>query len=324
MSVNNATSIPAEVNNFYDRTLLLRVIPRFLHMKFGQVRDIPRNSGTQTIKFRRYSNLTAALTPLTDGITPVGNQLSTTEITTTVSQYGDFITITDVLDYQTQDPVLTEAAQILGDQAANTLDQLTRNVLTSGTNVYYGGTETARNQILVTDVMTTTLILKVVRLLKNNNAMKITTMVDPTTGISTLPLNACFVAICHPNVSYTLKQMTGWVPIEKYSAQKDIMDGEIGAYDEVRFIESTNAQVFPGAGAGSPAADVYATLFFAMQAYGVTRISSEALQNIIKPLGSAGTADPLEQRATTGWKSTFTAIILNNNFMVRVETGVPA
>jgi len=316
------TQIPAEVNNYYDRTLLTRVVPLFLHQKWAMIKDIPTNAGTSTIKFRRYGNLSAATTALTEGITPTGSQASVTDITATCAQYGDYLTVTDVVQYESQDPVLTEFAQLLGDQAGDTLDQITRDVLVAGTSVYYGGSATSRVTVASTDLITTTLILKVVRTLKNNNARKVTMMVDPSTGYNTLPLNACFVAIVHPNVSYTLKGLTGWIPVEKYSSSKTVMEGEIGAYDEVRFIESTNAKVFTGAGAAS--IDVYATLVIAMYAYGVTRVSGQSLQNIIKPLGSGGTSDPLNQRSTTGWKSTFVAKILNNNFMVRIETAAAA
>lgn len=217
-----------------------------------------------------------------------------------------------------------ETAQILGDQAADTLDQLTRDVLVAGTSVIYSdvSVNAARTDVASTDIITTTVIKKAVRTLKNNNAKKLTNMVNPSTGFNTTPINACFVGFVHPNVAYTLKGFTGFVPVEKYPSNQTVFDGEIGTFDEVRFIESTNSKVFTGAGAGS--ADVYATLILASDAYGVSRISGEAMRNIIKPLGSAGTADPLDQLATSGWKATFVAKILNNAFMTRIETAAEA
>lgn len=318
----NTTSIPAEVNNFYDRTLLLRAVPLFIHTRWAQIRDIPRKAGTTTIKFRRYSNLVAATTALSEGITPSGSALSVTDITATVLQYGDYITITDVLDYQSQDPVLMEAAEILGDQMGDTLDQLTRDVLAAGTNVYYPSTYTTRIQITSADIITQTLITKTVRLLKNNKARRMTKMVDATTGYNTTPLNASYIGLVHPNTTFDLKSLTGWTPIEKYSSTNGVMEGEVGKVDEVRFVESVNCKVFSGLGASG--IDVYGTLVFGSDAYGTTRISGEAMKNIVKPLGSGGTNDPLEQRATSGWKATFVAKILNNAFLVRIEHAVSA
>jgi len=88
MPTTTRTQIDQEVNNYYDRTLLERLLPLLVYTRFGQIRDIPRKSGTNTIKFRRYSSLSAATTALTEGITPVGSQLSITDITADVSRYG--------------------------------------------------------------------------------------------------------------------------------------------------------------------------------------------------------------------------------------------
>jgi N4-gp56 family major capsid protein len=321
MANTTTTTIPAEVNVFYDKNLLLRVIPLFVYARWAQVRDIPRKSGTMAVKFRRYGSLSAATTPLSEGVTPVGTVLSVTDITATVAQYGDYITVTDVLDFESPDPVLTEAGEILGDQAGDTLDQLTRDIISAGSNIYYA-TGTARTDQSASYPITTALVDKSVRLLKNNKARKITSMINATDGVGTLPVNACYIGIIHPNVTYTLKGLTGFVKVEQYGNKSDVMPGEVGSYGEVRFIETTNAKVFTAGGSGS--ADVYATLIFGDQAYGITRISGEALKNIVKPLGSAGTADPLDQRATSGWKATFVAKILNNDFLVRVECGVAA
>lgn len=319
MGNTTRAQISRENTEFYDRTLLLRAVAYFVHTKFAQVRDIPRNGGTNTIKFRRYGNLSAATTALTEGVTPAGSSLSVTDITATVAQYGDFITISDVIDYESKDPVLVEAAEILGDQAGDTLDQLTRDVLAAGTVVTYVGQST-RSAITATNLITATEVRKATRTLKNAKARRITRMINSSTGVATEPVAAAYIGICHPNTTYDLQDETGWVPVEKYANTVALMENEVGKIGEVRFIETTNAKVFSGA--GSNGLDVYATIIMGTDAYGITRISGEAMKNIIKPLGSAGTADPLEQRATSGWKATFVAKILNDSFMVRLEHAV--
>jgi N4-gp56 family major capsid protein len=89
-NLTTTTQIDPGVNTFYDRVLLKRALPLLVHDKFGQIRNIPAKSGT-IIKFRRYSSLTVATTPLTEGTTPAGKQLSKTDLTAQVSQYGDFV-----------------------------------------------------------------------------------------------------------------------------------------------------------------------------------------------------------------------------------------
>lgn len=323
MANTSRTQITKENTEFYDRVLLYRAVPLFLHTKWAQVRDIPRNGGTNVIKFRRYGNLTAATTALTEGVTPTGSQLSITDVSATVLQYGDYVTITDRIDYESKDPVLVEAAEILGDQMGDTLDQLTRDVLVAGSVVQYAGaSSTSRVTVGSADLIDADDVRVAVRTLKVAKARKVTRMINASTGVATEPVSAAYIGLVHPNTSYTLKGLTGFVPVEKYASTMTVMEGEIGKLDEVRFVESTNCKVFTAGGESS--IDVYATLIFGSDFYGITRISGEAVRNIIKPLGSAGSADPLEQRATSGWKATFVAKILNDAFAVRIEHAVAA
>jgi N4-gp56 family major capsid protein len=315
--------IPAEVNNFYDRTLLTRAVSSFFHTRWAQIRDIPAGAGTKVIKFRRYGNLTAATTPLQEGVTPVGSKMSVTDITATVAQYGDYITVTDVLSYESEDPVLMEAAELMGDQTGDTLDQLTRDILCAGTGVIYSGTgNTATNQVATGDVITLANLDSAIATLKANNAKMITRQVDASTGYATSPIKAAFIGIVAPAIGVKIRTLavaaSMWTPVEKYASQAGVMEGEIGSYDCIRFVETNNAKVKSLAGESTE--DVYCTLIFGANAYGITRVSGHAMQNIVKPLGSAGSADPLNQRATSGWKATFVAKILNEDFIQRIES----
>jgi N4-gp56 family major capsid protein len=323
MSITSTVQIPAEVNNFYDRTLLERATPLLTHLRWAQIRDIPKNVGTKVIKFRRYGNLSAATTPLQEGVTPEGSSLSVTDITATVAQYGDYITVTDVLSFTSEDAVLMEAAELLGDQTGDTLDQLTRDILCAGTGAVYSGSgNTATADVAAGDVITLANLDTVIATLKANNAKRITRQVNASTGYSTSPIAAAFISIVHPVIAVKIRTLavaaTMWTPVEKYASQSGVIEGEIGTYDSIRFVETNNAKIKEDEGTGS--IDVYCTLVFGANAYGITRISGEALKNIVKPLGSAGTADPLDQRATSGWKATFVAKILNENFIQRIES----
>jgi N4-gp56 family major capsid protein len=314
MAMTTRTEIPVEVNNFYDRALLERAVPAFVHTRFAQVRDIPRNSGTNVIKFRRYGNLTANTTALTEGVTPAGTALSTTDITATALQYGDYVTITDKVLMETYDPILTETAEILGDQAGDSIDQLCRNVVAAGTTIQYASTAAADTDITAAMVLNRAEVKEAVRTLRGNNARPITSMIDPSTGYNTVPIGRSFIGIVSEDTAYDLDDATGWIPVEKYPNKSTVMMDEIGSLANVRFIMTSNAYVSSGGGAGS--VDVHYTIILAQNAYAITRISGETLKNIVKPLGSAGTADPLNQRATSGWKLTFVAKILNENFFM--------
>lgn len=321
MATTTLTEIPAAVSTFYDRSMLKAARPLLVHTRWGQVRDIPRNNSL-AIRFRRYTLLAANTTALSEGVTPSGKQLAITNVDATVAQYGDFVTLSDVLQFSTFDPILTETADLLGQQAGNSLDQLARDVLAAGTTVQYASTATSRATVTSAMLITRAEIREAVRTLQGNDAMKVTKMVNPSNGFNTSPINACYVGIVTENTLFDLKNVTGFIPVEEYASREGIMEGEVGALDEVRFVMTTNGKIFSAAGSGS--IDVHGTTILAANAYGISRISGEAMKNIVKPLGSAGTADPLDQRSTSGWKATFVTKILNENFILRLEHAVSA
>lgn len=322
---NTTSSITHAVNRYYDRVLLERALPNLVHTSFGQVRDIPAGN-TNVINFRRYSSLSAATTALSagagEGVTPTGSNLSITDVPCTVLQYGDFTTVTDFLSLTTLDPIFTEAAQVLGEQAGLTLDTLARDVIWATTSVQYCDVSSPKVNAAIGDITTSDVLAAdelniAIATMLTANAKPITMMVNPDTGYLTTPVGEAFVAIIHPNSINTLYGISGFLPVEQYARSSGtVMPGEVGKYRQLRFIASTNAKVYTGLGSGG--INVQGMLILGKNAYGVTRIGGAALKNIRKAFGSGGTSDPLDQRATSGWKATFGSVILNQEFLLKV------
>jgi len=287
---------------YYSDYLIDNAVPKLVHDQFGQKHPIPKNGG-KIIEFRKYSPLPKLLTPLTEGVTPDGQSLNVTTITAEVAQYGGYVTLSDMLLLTAIDNNLVQATKLLGNQAGATLDTITREVLNGGTNVIYSGGVASRTALTAEMTLTVDDIKKAVRALKNQNAEKI--------GDS-------YVGIIHPDVAYDLTNDPAWQGVKDYDP-KDWYEGEIGRISGVRFVETTEAKIFAGGGSSGQA--VYSTLILGDNAYGVTEISGGGLQHIVKQLGSAGTADPIDQRATVGWKATKVAERLVEQFMVRIESG---
>lgn len=317
--METTSTLPFAVNNWYDRALLDRLLPLLVHDRWAQIRDIPKNN-TNVAKFRKYNSLSPNTTPLNEGITPAGTNLSITDVTATVLQYGDYITLSDWLVLTTLDPVLLETATVLGEQAGKSLDIVTRDIINAGTHVSYVQSRTERGDVEANDSIEAADITGIVDSFKADDVQKITRMVSPHRGYETRPVNDCYVAINHPDVSRVIKGLTDFVPIEKYASNADVMPGEYGKYDDVRFVETSNAKVFEGEGSGD--ADVYSTIFLGQDAYGTTKIAGTSVENIVKAVGTAGTNDPLNQRATSGWKANKTAVILNQLCIRRLESGI--
>jgi len=299
-NTTHTDTLSVENKTYYDMTLIDEAQANLVHDQFAQKRPIPKNGGKK-IEFRKFASLPKALTPLTEGVTPDGKKLSVTSIEAEVAQYGDYIVQSDVLELTSIDNTIVEATKILGRQAGLTLDTITRNVMQSGTNVYYaptadGAAVNKRTDLTDTCRLTVDVVNRVVALLKKNNAPKI---------------NGDYVAIIHPLVAYDLMSDERWIDAHKYAQPEAIYNGEIGKIGGVRFIESSEAKVYEGG--------VFGCLFLADGAYGVTEITGGGLTTIIKQKGSAGTADPLDQRSSIGWKAIKTAEILVEPYMIRVE-----
>lgn len=313
VNVTTDSKLSAENKTFYDRALVEEAGPNLIHGQFGQKRPIPKNGGKR-IQFRRYASLPKALKPLTEGVTPEGRKLSATAVEAEVNQYGDFVCLSDVLDLTAIDNNVLEATKAVGRQAGLTLDTITRNVLQSGTNVFYcpkvgaNGAQTPvtdRSGLDKTCTLTVDVVKKVAAMLKAANAPKI---------------DGDYVCILHPYVAYDIMSDPRWEEMHKYTTPENMYQGEIGRIAGVRFVETSEAAVYKGTENSCPTGlAVFGCLFIAQGAYGVTEVTGGGLQTIIKQLGSAGTADPLDQRSTVGWKALQTAEILMEPYMVRVE-----
>ena len=380
---------------FYDRQLLESARTRFVHAKFGQMRPIPRNSGKR-VEFRRWNlfDANAAMKALEEGVTPSGQSLSQSNVEALVSQYGAYVEVSDLLDMTGYDQVITESAELLGEQLGTVIEWVTRDAMNAGNNVQRAGGKTTRAALTADDKLTVDEIRKAVRTLKRAKAR-------PFCEDERKPH---FICICSPDATYDLQNDALWQDVSKYSNAEAIYSGEIGRLFGVVFVESTEAKVFrqsvwnkvseatssstsfvlknapteaeaaylsrednpirigeasytiagfdpssntvtlketaslaadaivysEDAGALDPetktAMDVHSTLIFGKDAYGVVDVAgSGALQIIIKPHGSAGTQDPLDQRATVGAKvAAYTAVILNELWLLRIEHAVSA
>jgi len=401
MAIQTTDSLSTSMQTYYDKRLVQNMKPRLVHQSYGQKRQIPRNGG-KTVNFRKFSPFAAATDPLTEGVTPDGQDLEITAVNAELEQYGEYVMGSDLLDLTAVDPVLDETTELLGDQAGLSVDHIVRDVICKGTNVQYANGKATRDQLLVTDKLTTTEIRKAVRTLKNNKAKPFIRNGKPY-----------YYAIIDPDTAYDLMDDERWQNVADYQQGEKVENGEIGKLFGCIFVESTEAKkltaadlsesnrnltvasydaatvpiitlvealspddvtsltgrvlilkdisanpavweavtvasansgeagsativldsapsftpeaddlIYPGE-AGVDGLTVNGTLVFGKDAYGVVDIEGEGtVKNIIKPKGSAGTTDPLDQRWTSGWKvEGFAAAILQPAWIVRIEHG---
>ena len=377
--------LTAEMKTYYGMELLENAKPQLVHNQFAATKPLPVGGG-KTVEWRKFGAFDKALTPLTEGVTPDGSGITVSYITKELSQYGDYTTVSDMLDLTAIDDVVLEITDRHGANMGLTLDTVTRNEIQQGTHVIYapaigsGGAKTEvqhRYDLDKSCTMTAELVARAATALKKMNA--------PTFA-------GKYVCIIHPSVAFDLRNDPDWVAAHQYAAATELFSGEIGELHGVRFVETTEAKIFRGddlasdsrtltasaaandsttvsfdggtvaAGAlagryvlcggkrvkvadntasqltlesavtvadndviypgegGRDGLAVYGCLFIGKGAYGVVDLS-EGTEVIVKPRGSSGTADPLDQRSSVGWKGIHAAAILYDEYIVRVECG---
>lgn len=308
MTIQTYTGLTQEQKTFYDRSLLKRLLPNLVWAQYGQKKGAPKREG-DTINFRRFNSLAAVTTPLTEGITPDGDNLSITAITATVAQYGNYITLSDKVDMTAIDPVVTEATTVLGEQAGLSIDTIVRDIVVAGTNVQYAGGVANRASVAATNKISADEVKKAVRTMRRNKVKPVS--------------NGKYIGVISADLEYDLMADSLWIDVSKYSDKEQIYNGEVGSLFGVKFIRSDNHKKFEGAGASG--IDVHCAIIMGADAFGMVDIGGQSKpQTIVKPLGSAGVADPLNQRSSVGWKCMFTAKILQELAILRLECAATA
>lgn len=285
------------------KTLLENFEPNLYFYKMGEKPMVDNGIGTVSWAKASKLSVTAATATLTEGVTPLSTSFTYTVISTTPTQYGIFVEISDRLLKAAPTKILNDAGKEVGNNMARIVDQVIQTEIMAGTNVLYSdvSTNTVRTDIATTDLMTGTLLAKAHTKLQSVDA--------PT-------IDGYYVGVAHPFVLGDLKiQSSGaYIEFNKYATPDKLFKGEIGALYGVRLVSSSNVQTF------ASTTTVYPTLVMGQGAYGVTEWSS--LETIYKPLGSG--ADPLNQVASVGAKVDFAAKRLQENAMVRLETAATA
>jgi N4-gp56 family major capsid protein len=319
---------------FAEKKLLERAIPFLVLEKFGQSKPLPANN-SKTIIFRRYSALQFTPTALVEGVTPGSLPLQKTDIPCVLTQYGSMVTITDVILDTHEDDVLGESIDLLGEQAAQMIETMRFGVLVAGTNFFYANKVGARNAVVATITLADQ--RRVTRALKAQNASQITKVVKSTPAWGTEAVAKAFIGLAHPDCEADLRNMVGadgktvFTPVEKYGSMVPF-ENEIGKVEDVRYLTSTIFSSFKDAGGAKGvmtstsgvSADVYPILYVGENAYAIVALRGAFALTPMVVNPKPSDSDPLAQRGRVAFKCMQGAVILNDQFLARLEIAVTA
>ena len=307
---------------------LMRALPFLVLEKYLDMKPLPTNS-TKVAIFRRYEALEKALTPLVEGVTPVGKNIRYTDVTCTLQQFGDFVQLTDQIADFHEDPVLQEYIGITAEQAAQTLETLRYNILKAGTNVFYANKVAGRTSVVA--ALSLADQRRVTRAFKRQNVGYITSQTASTPNYGTVSVRAGYIGLIHPDCENDVRALAGFKDAVDYGAKVSVDEFEIGSVEDVRYIRSTIFESFPDAGGAKgtmvstsgTSADVYPIIY--LGAHFAASVPLKGKGAITAPIvrnpGTISDSDKLGQRGHVGWKAYFGAVILNQLFGARCEVG---
>jgi len=302
--------------------------------RFGQAHPIPKKN-TQTIKFRRYESLPRATAPLAEGVPPAGRKLTYTDINAALNQYGDFVELTDVILDTHPDPVPAETRDLCAEQIAETIEVIRIAVMKAGTSVYYANAATTRATVNSPPLRAD--FRRIYRAFKRNKAKTIANIVKASPLVSTEPVAPAYFCLGHTDLDADIRNIEGFVPCEQYSNSDKALPGEIGKIDQFRFILTalfepwdaggTAGTTYLSSGAAvstSTACDVYPIIVVARDAYGIVPLQGENSVTPMVKYPSPSVGDELGQKGFVSWKTWQTSVILNQNWIARLECAATA
>ena len=306
-NMTTSAGLTPGMQTYYNRELLRTFEPELVHLQFGDEHRMPENSGL-VMNMRKIIPLETNTTALTEGEPGDSVMLTETEVTVKLEQYGEYARCTDKLDLSHLDMNILRKTKLFGDAGARSIDAVVREELATCTNVIYAGGKTSRSALTSADKLTTKELRKAVRKLKKAHAQT---------------FGGYYIAIVGPDTFYDLQDDETFVAVSRYQDKEAVYTGEIGRLFGCRIVETTEAKVFEGAGASG--ADVASVIVLGQYAYGYTSFKGAKPRVIVKPAGSAGTSDPLDQISTVGWKMDgFGVKMLQPEYAVRIECGFTA
>jgi N4-gp56 family major capsid protein len=302
-SLTTSSTLSGLMQIFYDKVFLDRAEMELRYDYGAQKKTMPKNSG-KTIYFNRFSPLGLATTALTENTNPSGVDMSSTVVSATIAEYGNYTRVSSLFEMTSLDEGLKEHVEVMSQNAGETLDALIAAELSGGSTAQIVSGK-ALTAVAATDTLTGAEIRKAVRTLKKNKAK---TFED-----------GLFRAIIPVSAAYDLRGNSEWLNANTYVNVDLYKNGQVGVLHGVRFVE-TNNEVYEAS-----TVNVYHTYVFGKNAYGTLNLAGQPEKRImVKNPGDSDTSNPLNMYSTIGWKSYFVAKVLNSAWVIAIKTGVTA
>ena len=310
-TLTTTSGITDQIQRYFDKKLLIQTLKTIVLDQFAFKAPLPGKAGAKTIRFFRYpeSNTTDVL-GVTEGTLRTvaqSKQLSLTSVDVALAQYGQTVTISDLLSAVELFSTMEQAPVQNGQDAALKVDELLRDILGDSTAIQLRYAGAATNYATVggtDDAMTALDILDAATNLRVNNAR---------------PSGGYFTAVMAPEVARDLMNDDDWLEASKYGDPDNLFRGEVGRYMGVRVVATTNPYRQNTQHTYAAAGTRYSTFVVGDQSYGGVNLATMSAYSpkMIIAQGPDKT-DPLAQFTTVGFKFYYGGAIINANHAVNI------
>lgn len=247
MAANSASTFSADIEAYIADETLPLARRQLVAYQFGDPLTLPKGRGT-TYTATRFNRVPLPFAPLSEGVPPIGQTMSITQVSATAQQWGDKITITDVGELTIKHPLFKKGIELMALQQAETLERNTYNNLNAGTQINYVNTRGARASLVAGDVLNPTEINRVVGALTTLGAPRFMgdemtdTKLEADAGGAKASNNPRgmphYTAIMHPLVAQDMRSNSTVVTAWSYSDINRLYNFELGEWGGVRFCAS--------------------------------------------------------------------------------------
>ena len=255
MAITQASSLSVDQTAF-DQIAYFALRSEMLFDAAADVQPVAQSMPGSSVKFTIFSELADATSTLAETTDLTPTTMADSQVEVTLAEYGNTINTTAKLRGTSFLDVDAVAANLIGYNAGSSIDTVVANVLKAATNVIYGGggstTPTSNATVQAEDII-------------EANDVRIATA--QLRGSKAQTFNGMYMGFIHPDVSYDLRRETGaasWRDPHNYVDTAQIYNGEIGAFESVRFIETPRAPLDLTGGSASTV-DLYQTIIMGRQ-----------------------------------------------------------
>ena len=302
MAAETTTTLSNEMSTYYEKVFLKRNKYELV-MEEGSQKQTQSQGEGKALKFNRYTPLATATTPLSEGSNPSKVSLTSSTVTATLAEYGNSVRIGKFLSLTSVDLNNKEKISLVGQNMAETIDELARNELENGT-VRLAGGKSAVSDLAASDVFNYTEIKKIVRTLEGNKAM--------------LYDDGFFMGKVQPFTKYDIVSDSAWLNAKTYSDVKDLYRGEMGELGQVRFSLTKNGKTT------ASTTTVYHNYVHGANAFGTYDLSGDQPKLYIVPNTQIDSNNPTGRFSIVSWAGSYAAKVLVSTWIIVEKAGATA